>query len=265
VKKMASCKDHSHHASEFEEYSFDPARYSTVCRIYSRLTGILITLFFARQKETGETYLSLQCLQKLSDTSLFEDFEKKIPLIRAFRSIVEKLNGRCTTRTAIERLSQTLQKIPNCLFEAFQAIQNQREDPIKFLDIFVIELIYLLEESHMLTSSDRFAKFLGSILKEIIPLYDIAGHYRSEEFIFFVQNKFFFEVDIANMFCTFYLDFGYAQIAEFNRGGVLIEDFQQKLASVGEKLNGGTTLREKFNTLVLDSNISLPDYDCLQE
>ncbi len=246
-------------SSHTEKY-FDPDYYTDVFSIICRMHLFMITLFFERKKHTNEYFLTIESLEKLE--TIPTDTEKK--KVRAFRLVIRNLSGRSSTQAAMERLSQTLNKIPRCLVETFDALVHQRPRPTQFISIFTSELMRLMDESEIGSVSSDFIGFVAAILLDIRELYEAAGYYRLEEFLFIVRNKFLSDLEAVHLVVNFYLEFGQPQLAELNTGGSFISDLPAILNSLVSKLDGQEGHpREIFEALLASSyNITLPDFDC---
>jgi hypothetical protein len=253
--------------SSTDQQYFDPEHYLNVFSVHSRMHLFLITLFFARKKTTKECFLTIESLEKIGEEPS-EDANEK-PDMRAFRSVMRNLDARESTKSAMENLSQILNKIPTCLFETFDGIVHQNlKDPTFFIDIFCAELMQLIDRLHMNRLSKDLMGFIACVLLDVRELYEIAGYFRAEEFLFFVRNKFLSDLEGVFVFVTFYLEFGHAQLDTLNTGGYFVRDMPNMLQSIVEKLDNdkATRPREVFEFLLAAkpcTTLLLPNYDCV--
>lgn len=240
-----------------EQY-FDPEYYTTVFQMVSRLQLFLVTLCFARKKTTNENFLTMQIFEKIEIVH-----DKKI---KAFQSVFRNLDAKSCTRNSMERLSQILNKIPRCLAETFVSLVDHRSDPNFFLNIFCNELMELYDEIQYHSLTDDFAGFVASLLLDVRELYETAGYYRAEEFLFLIRNKFLPDLEAAYLFSIYYLDYGHSQLVDLNRGNLFSPNLPSILNSLVSKLDiEDDHPRDKFEKMMqlhLIHTNSLPNFDC---
>ena len=247
--------------AEMSEDLFDAEHYDTIFTVLSRLQFVLVTLCFARKKTTNEHFLTIKTLEKIEKK---DEAEKKNDGVRVLRMVLRELNGRISTRSAMEKLSQILNKIPKCLIETLDAIEQQHSHPIRFINIFCTELLFLIDQIPQLTNSKYLEVFVASLLIGIRELYESAGHYRAEEFLFVVRNKILPDLEGAKLFVIYYLDYGHAQLVDLNGGAYIMNDCPQILSSILNKINKAEEDHPTnvFESLLASKSLSLPDYDC---
>ena len=241
-----------------KEEFFDPEHYTTVFQMISKLQLFLVTLCFARKKRTNnENFMTMQVLEQV----------EKLPnqKIKAFQSVFRNLDGKPATRNSMEKLSQILNKIPRCLCETYITLLDHRSEPHFFINIFCSELMELFDEIHYHSLPSDFAGFVASLLLDIRELFDAAGYYRAEEFLFVVRNKFLSDLEGVYLFSTFYLEYGHTQLVDLNKGDLFSPNLPSILNSLVEKLDAPDSHpRDKFEKFMLHSTTinSLPNFDC---
>jgi hypothetical protein len=155
---------------------------------------------------------------------------------------------------------QIIAKTPRCLVETLEAVSNNFPAH-RYIDIFVSELLDLLQEIHLIAPLSDLEATIFCVLRDARDLYEATHHFRVDELLYLSRNSFIQDLEYVFIFSKFYLEFGYDQIQSLNRGAFLTDDFEPVLTALIDRCdrNEGNP-KVIFESLLSTRDISLSSY-----
>ena len=236
---------------------FDECLYNRRITIHAGFAQqYMLTMIFIRHVITGEHFVTFETATKALFPVRDEEDRRLVS-----RVLLKELDGSEKTLTVATKLSQTIMKIPRCLTESLVCLTTKNLLPTQLIDMFCAELLYLLNDAHVLGASRNLMGFLATLLLTTRELYEAANFYRVEEFLF-ISHKFLFELEFLYLIVTYYLDFAHEQLSYLNRGDFLACDVPDQLSAIREKIDSLVDSPiHKFQNLVSAASVILPTYD----
>ena len=236
---------------------FDEVLYNRRISVTARFSHLyLLTMIFIRHVITGEHFLTFEAATR----KVFPTRDEKNRFLVS-RLLLNELDGSPRTLHFVQRLSQTIQKIPRCLAESLVCLTTKKLVPNQLIDMFCGELMFFVNDAGVLNAPVSLIGYAVNLLDTTRELYESAHFYRVEEFLF-VTHKFLFDLEFLYLIVTYYLEFGHEQLRHLNEGNFLADTTVDELAEIREKVNSLVdSPTAKFQELISSAAIILPTYE----